>query len=83
MVAVASASSHRESTGTIHSKDTTGASSATPVEKNMEYYDGKIDAVFVDDGVAHYRIVYDDGGEEKEVYKDEAIQLLLAANGFD
>jgi hypothetical protein len=47
-----------------------------------EYYDGKINAVFVDDGVAHYHIVYDDGDEE-EVYKDEAIELLLAVNGFD
>ena len=27
-------------------------------------------------------IVYDDGDEE-EVYRDEAIALLLAANGFD
>ena len=42
----------------------------------------KIDAIFVDDGVAHYHIVYDDGDEE-EVYRDEAIALLLAANGFD
>jgi len=47
-----------------------------------EYYDGKIDAIFVDGGVAHYHIVYDDGDEE-EVYRDEAIALLLAANGFD
>ena len=36
-----------------------------------EYYDGKIDAAFVDGGVAHYHVVYDDGDEE-EVYKDEA-----------
>ena len=35
------------------------------------YYYGKIDAVFVDDGVAHYHIVH----------KDEAIRLLIAANG--
>jgi hypothetical protein len=49
-----------------------------------EYYDGEIDAVFVDGGVAHYHyhIVYDDGDEEG-VYRDEAIALLLAANGFD
>jgi hypothetical protein len=33
-------------------------------------------------GVAHYHIVCDDGDEE-EVNRDEAIALLLAANGFD
>jgi len=45
-------------------------------------YDGEIDAIFVDGGVAHYHVVHDDGDEE-EVYRDEAIALLLAANGFD
>ena len=45
------------------------------------YCNGKIDTVFVDGGVAHYHIVYDDGDEE-EAYKDEAIRLPLAANGF-
>jgi hypothetical protein len=79
MAAVASASSHREFTGVIHSK---GKVFVDEDIGEKRYYEGKIDAVFVDGGVAHYRIVYDDGDEE-EVYKDEAIQLLLAENGFD
>ena len=33
-------------------------------------------------GGAHYHIVHEGGGEE-EVHKDEAIGLLLAANGFE
>ena len=49
-----------------------------------EYYDGEIDAIFVDGGVAHYHVVYDDLDlDEEEVYRDEAIALLLAVNGFD
>ena len=53
-------------------------------ESDQNYHPGVevIDAIFVDGGVAHYHIVYDDGDEE-EVYRDEAIALLLAANGFD
>jgi hypothetical protein len=33
--------------------------------------------------LVRFLFVYDDGDEEEEVYKDEAVQLLLAANGFD
>jgi hypothetical protein len=49
-----------------------------------EHFDGNVDTVFVDDGVAHCHVVHDDGDEEG-AYKDEdeAIQLPLAANGFD
>ena len=42
----------------------------------------KLKQFFFDDGAAHHHIVRGDGDEE-EVYKDEAIRLLLAANGFD
>jgi hypothetical protein len=57
-------------------------STRTPVSDEEECYDRKIKAVFFDDGAAHHHIVRGDGDEE-EVYKDEAIRLLLAANGFD